>query len=165
MTTTIKKILVPVDFSEGSKAALDLAATFAKTFGATLELLHVWAPPTMVPMPLVVVTSAAEQPMSLEELARTTAGTQMKDLVEPLRKQGLEVHARVAIGTPAREIAELAGLGHFDLVVMGTHGRGLLGHALLGSVAEKVVRHAPCPVMTVRMPAAHASHAVPSHKR
>ncbi|HEX6839499.1 MAG TPA: universal stress protein [Polyangia bacterium] len=165
MTTTIKKILVPIDFSDGSKAALDLAATFAKTFGASLELLHVWAPPTMVPMPLVVVTSAAEQPMSLEELARTTAGTQMKDLVEPLRKLGLEVHARVAIGTPAREIAELAGLGHFDLVVMGTHGRGLLGHALLGSVAEKVVRHAPCPVMTVRMPSSHAAHAAPSHKR
>jgi nucleotide-binding universal stress UspA family protein len=165
MTTTIKKILVPIDFSEGSKAALDLAATFAKTFGASLELLHVWAPPTMVPMPLVVVTSAAEQPMSLEELARTTAGTQMKDLVEPLRKIGLEVHARVAIGTPAREIAELAALGHFDLVVMGTHGRGLIGHALLGSVAEKVVRHAPCPVMTVRMPSSHAPNAAPSHKR
>lgn len=161
MNRSIKKILVPIDFSEGSQAALELAATFAKTFGASLELLHVWAPPTMVPMPLVVVTSQAEQPMTLEELARTTAGTQMKDLVDPLKKQGLEVHSRVAIGTPAREIADLAGLGHFDLVVMGTHGRGLLGHALLGSVAEKVVRHAPCPVLTVRLP--HAPKA-PAHK-
>jgi len=150
--TTISKILVPVDFSDGARAALDLAATFAKKFGASIELLHVWAPPTMVPMPLVVVTSAAEQPMSLEELARTTAGTQLKDLVEPLRKQGIETHARVAIGTPAREIVELAALGHFDLIVMGTHGRGLVAHALLGSVAEKVVRHAACPVLTARAP-------------
>lgn len=148
----IRKILVPIDFSDGSKAALQMAASFAKTFGASLELFHVWAPPTMVPMPLVVMSSAAEQPMSLEELARTTAGTQMKDLVDPLKQQGLETHARVGIGTPAREIVELAELGHFDLIVMGTHGRGLVAHALLGSVAEKVVRHAHCPVMTVRAP-------------
>ena len=150
--SSISKILVPVDFSDGSRAALELAASFAKRFDASMELLHVWAPPTMVPMPLVVVTSGAEQPMTLEELARTTAGTQMKDLVEPLRKQGIETHARVAIGTPAREIVDLATLGHFDLIVMGTHGRGLIAHALLGSVAEKVVRHAQCPVLTVRAP-------------
>lgn len=148
----IAKILVPIDFSDGATAALELAAMFAKRFSASIELLHVWAPPLMIPMPVGVVISGVEQPMSLEELARTTAGTQMKDLVEPLRRQGIETHARVAIGTPANEIVELAKLGHFDLVVMGTHGRGVLAHALLGSVAERVVRRASCPVLTVRAP-------------
>ena len=148
----IKKILVPVDFSDGSKAALELAATFAKTFGASVELFHVWAPPAMVPMPVVVFSSSAEQPMSLEDMARSTAGMQMKELVEPMRQKGIEVHARVGTGSPAHEICELARLDHFDLIVMGTHGRGGFVHALLGSVAEKVVRRAQCPVLTARAP-------------
>lgn len=152
MTTTIRKIMVPVDFSDGSAAAMAQAAVFAKTFGATIELVHVWSPPAMVPMPLVVGVAGIEQPMSLEELARTTAGTQMKDLVEGLRKQGIETSARVAIGSPAHEIVDLATLGHIDLIVMGTHGRTGVAHALLGSVAEKVVRRAQCPVLTVRAP-------------
>ncbi|MDB4970217.1 MAG: universal stress family protein [Myxococcales bacterium] len=150
--TDIRKILVPVDFSDGASVALELAASFAKTFGASVELLHVWTPPLMVPIPIVVVTPRSDQPLSLEELASTTASAQMKDLVEQLRKQGIETQARVGIGSPAHEIVELATLGHFDLIVMGTHGHGGLAHALLGSVAEKVVRRASCPVLTVRAP-------------
>ncbi|MCU1276655.1 MAG: universal stress family protein [bacterium] len=148
----IEKILVPVDFSDTSRRALDLAATFAKAFGARVELLHVWAPPQMVPLPLVIMTSAAEQPMTLEELARSTTCTQMEELVEPLRKQGISARARVAVGSPAYEVVELATVGHFDLIVMGTHGRGGLARALLGSVAERVVRRAQCPVLTVHSP-------------
>ena len=89
----------------------------------------------------------------MEELARTTAGAHMKALAERLRDQGVaEVHSRVGIGSPAHEIVELAELGHFDLIIMGTHGRTGVAHAVLGSVAEKVVRRARCPVLTVRSP-------------
>jgi nucleotide-binding universal stress UspA family protein len=148
----IKKILVPVDFSEGAKPALALAASMARTFGASIDLLHVWQPPPLIPFPVVIVPSASEStPINMEELARTTAGAQMKELAARLRDQGVaEVRSRVAIGSPAHEIVELAALGHFDLIVVGTHGRTGVAHAVLGSVAEKVVRRASCPVLTVR---------------
>ena len=156
MTTpnTIKKILVPVDFSEGAKPALALAASMARTFRASIDLLHVWQPPPLIPFPVVIVPSSSEStPVNMEELARTTAGAQMKELVAQLRDQGIaEVHSRVGVGSPAHEIVELAELGHFDLIIMGTHGRTGVVHAMLGSVAEKVVRRAKCPVLTVRSP-------------
>ena len=152
MNLTLKKILVPVDFSEGAEPAIALAATMARKFGASVELLHVWQPPPLIPLPVVVVPSSPEsQPINLEELARSTAGAQMKDLAVRLRDQGVaDVQTRVGVGTPAHEIVELAELGHFDLIVMGTHGRSGLAHAVLGSVAEKVVRRAKCPVLTAR---------------
>jgi nucleotide-binding universal stress UspA family protein len=152
MNLTLQKILVPVDFSEGAEPAIALAATMARKFGASVELLHIWQPPPLVPLPVVVVPSSPEsQPINLEELARSTAGAQMADLAARLRDQGVaDVQTRVGVGTPAHEIVELAELGHFDLIVMGTHGRSGFAHAVLGSVAEKVVRRAKCPVLTVR---------------
>jgi nucleotide-binding universal stress UspA family protein len=152
MTMTIQKILVPVDFSEGAQPAIELAATMARKFGSSVELLHVWQPPPLIPLPIVVMPSSPEaQPVNMEELARTTAGAQMKEIVTRLRDQGIaEVQSRVGVGSPAHEIVELAALGHFDLIVMGTHGRTGLAHAVVGSVAEKVVRRAKCPVLTVR---------------
>jgi nucleotide-binding universal stress UspA family protein len=152
MITTMKKVLVPIDFSEGAEPAIAMAATMARTFGASIELLHVWQPPPLVPLPVVVMPSSPESaPINMEELARSTAGTQMKDLAVRLRDQGIaDVQTRVAVGSPAHEIVELAELGHFDLIVMGTHGRSGIAHAVLGSVAEKVVRRATCPVLTVR---------------
>lgn len=147
----VRKILVPVDFSEGAKAAIDLAVTFAKPFGAAIELYHVWQPPPLVPVPLVVVSPEQGRPLTLEDLARTEAGTQMKDLVGKLHGLGIkDATSRVGVGDPAHEICDLARAGHFDLIVMGTHGRTGIAHALLGSVAEKVVRRATCPVLTVR---------------
>ena len=154
MTMTLKKILVPIDFSEGAEPAIAMAATMARTFGAAVELLHVWQPPPLIPFPVVVVPSSGEStPVNMEELARTTAGAHMKELAARLRDQGVaEVRSRVGIGSPAHEIVELAELGHFDLIIMGTHGRTGVAHAVLGSVAEKVVRRARCPVLTVRSP-------------
>jgi nucleotide-binding universal stress UspA family protein len=152
MTMTIQKILVPIDFSEGAQPAIELAATMARKFGSSVELLHVWQPPPLIPLPIVVMPSSPEaEPVNMEELARTTAGAQMKEIVTRLRDQGIaEVQSRVGVGSPAHEIVELAALGHFDLIVMGTHGRSGLAHAVVGSVAEKVVRRAKCPVLTVR---------------
>jgi nucleotide-binding universal stress UspA family protein len=149
----IKKVLVPVDFSDGARAAIDLAALFARSFGASVELFHVWQPPPLIAAPIVVVTSETEgRPMSLEDLARNAATTQLKDLMAELKKTGLEAHCRVGIGNPAHEILELARTGGFDLIVMGTHGRTGFAHAFMGSVAEKVVRRAGCPVVSVRVP-------------
>ena len=151
--TPVRKILVPVDFSEGARAAMELAAAFARPFEAAIELYHVWQPPPLVPVPLVVVSPEQGRPLTLEQLARTEAGTQMKDLVDALHRLGIgSVTSRVGVGDPAHEILDLARVGKFDLIVMGTHGRHGIAHALLGSVAEKVVRRATCPVLTVRSP-------------
>ncbi|HXU73300.1 MAG TPA: universal stress protein [Polyangia bacterium] len=150
MTTAISRILVPVDFSEGAKPALALAATMARVFGASIELLHVWQPPPLIPLTMVIVPAQPE-PVDMAELARSTAGAQMKELVTRLHEQGVEqVRSRVSIGSPAHEIVDLAELGHFDMIVMGTHGRTGFARAMLGSVAEKVVRRARCPVLTAR---------------
>jgi nucleotide-binding universal stress UspA family protein len=150
----VHKILVPIDVSEeDGEPAIAMASTLAKSFGASIELLYIWQPPPLFPVPIVVIPSALEsQPTNMEELARTRAGSQLMDVVARLRKEGVaEVHCRVGIGSPAHEIVELSELGHFDLIVMGTHGRRGVSHAVLGSVAERVVRRAKCPVMTVRV--------------
>jgi nucleotide-binding universal stress UspA family protein len=148
----VRKILVPIDISEDAEPAIAMASTLAQRFGASIELIYIWQPPPLFPVPIVVIPPALESlPTNMEELARTKAGSQLMDVVARLRREGVaEVHCRVGIGSAAREIVELADLGHFDLIVMGTHGRKAVSHALLGSVAEKVVRQASCPVMTVR---------------
>lgn len=146
-----RRLLVPVDFSAGSRAAMALATTLARPFEASIELLHVWTPPPLFGEPLLMWTAADAPPMSLEDLARQRAATQMKDLADELRRNGVrEVDSTVSVGDAAREILEHARKGRHDMIVMGTHGRSGLAHVLLGSVAEKVVRHAPCPVLTVR---------------
>ncbi len=154
MTRAIKKVLVPVDFSAGSRAAVELATTMAQAFGGAIELFHVWQPPPLVTAPLFVTLPYREgQPLALEDIAREKATAELKELVDTVKKAGIaEVHCRVGIGNPAHEIVELAGRGGYDLVVMGTHGRTGLAHAFIGSVAEKVVRRAACPVLTVRAP-------------
>ncbi len=89
--------------------------------------------------------------MALDDVARKTADLEIKALVEELKRAGLkDVHGAVGIGNPAYEIVELAAREHYDLIVMGTHGRTGIAHALVGSTAEKVVRRAACPVLTVR---------------
>jgi len=151
----IRKILVPIDIAEaGAEPMIATASMMAKKLGASIELVYIWQPPPLFPLPMVVIPSTMEsQPANMEELARTRAGSQLMEAVARLRKDGVsEVHCRVGIGSPAHEIVELADLGHFDLIVMGTHGRKGVSHALLGSVAERVVRRAKCPVMTVRAP-------------
>lgn len=153
-THAVRKILVPIDIAEGTGPAIGMASTMARTLGASVELLYVWQPPPLFPVPIVVIPSTVEsQPTNMEELARTRAGAQLMEIVSQLRAEGVsDVHCRVGIGSPAHEIVELADLGHFDLIVMGTHGRKGISHAVLGSVAEKVVRRAKCPVLTVRGP-------------
>jgi len=147
----IRQILVPVDFSEPSRKALDYAATLARSFGASVDVLHVWEVPTFVPAGSVVGAGAGGGDVSLLELVRKGAEDAMTRFVAEAAERGITLRSsRVEPGAPAHKIADLAGELGYDLIVLGTHGRTGLSRVLLGSVAESVVRHAPCPVLVVR---------------
>jgi nucleotide-binding universal stress UspA family protein len=148
MTETLDRILVPVDFSPPSDRAIRYATTLANRFGARVSVLHV------VDDPFVTGAWQAEAfianvPELLTELMMG-ARTQLGEIKKDLAAHGFDVDTAVITGPPARAIVDHASAGHFDLIVMGTHGRTGLSHALLGSVAERVVQKAPCPVLTVR---------------
>ena len=137
----LKRILVATDFSDASAAAMDYGRALARTFGASLHLLHVIENPFLRPMPADPHTIKAETLRHLLEL-----------LSESDR---LALPATAAMETsdnPAEEIVKYAKANGIDLIVMGTHGRGAVAQFLVGSVAQKVVRHASCPVLTVRHP-------------
>jgi universal stress protein A len=150
----IRQILVPVDFSEPSRKALEYGATLARTFGAALDVLHVWEVPTFVPAGSIVgVAAASGGDVSLIDLVRKGAEDALNRFVAESAEHGITVRfARTEPGAPAHKIADFAGAGGYDLIVIGTHGRTGLSRVLLGSVAENVVRHAPCPVLAVRTP-------------
>ncbi len=142
----LTRILVPVDFSEPSLNALAYACGLAKRFGATLTVLHV-VEPVYVAEPYMGV--APEVGRFLDEEIRN-AKTILTRIEADRRKQGLRVRSLVVAGPPALLIVDTARDTGADLIVMGTHGRTGLAHAFIGSVAEKVVRTARCPVLTVR---------------
>ena len=147
--TRITRILVPTDFSATADAALDAAYVLAERFGASLELLHV------LDDPFVVDGMAAEAYISEGPAVRTAM---LQEAQERLRhraspREGIpDIKTEVLFGHGARTIAEYAVERGTDLIVIGTHGRTGFAHLLLGSVAEQLVRTAPCPVLTVRQP-------------
>ena len=157
---SIERILVPIDFSPCSDAALEYGIFVAERFDATLHVLHVWEPVHLVAPDMVMWRG--DGAAALSEFARTQAGKEVERILARLDRRGLRARGRLESGDPYELILGLARDEKFDLVVMGTHGRTGLAHLLSGSVAEKVVRNAPCPVMTIRMPdaAAHAIDAV-----
>ena len=145
-----QRLLVAVDFSECSRAALRKAAKLARRTGGTIDVIHAWQLPAFVP-PESVVGSVGATGEPLVDLMQKNAEAAMKELVERARSEGIEIaDARIVLGNPAAMIVEQARSGGYDLVVLGTHGRSGLSHALVGSVAEKVVRLSPVPVLTVR---------------
>lgn len=159
MTESLNRILVPVDFSAHSEKAVHYATTLANKFGARLSLIHV------VEDPFVTGAWQAEAfvpniPELLDEMIKA-ADTHMGELKKHLAANGFVVETTIIKGQPARAIVEQASMGKYDLIVMGTHGRTGLSHALLGSVAERVVQKAPCPVLTVREAAPTAADARP----
>lgn len=145
----LHRILVPTDFSKFSQAALGYAAAFAEKFGAELHLLHVvqnlavMIPDSVNVMPPVGPSIEQMTSAVREALDRTIAENKL---------ESLKVVKAVREGTPFYEIIQYAKESDIDLIVMGTHGHSGLVHVLLGSVSEKVVRKAPCPVLTVRHP-------------
>jgi nucleotide-binding universal stress UspA family protein len=142
----IRHILAPTDFSEFSKQALEYASGFAQQFGAKLTLLYVVELPTF---PMEGYISPDLGTTLLVDLERG-ASEELARLLPEAEAARLSVDRRVTVGTPHRSIVETAASEHVDLIVMATHGRTGLSHLLIGSVAERVVRTAPCPVLTIR---------------
>jgi nucleotide-binding universal stress UspA family protein len=146
----LNRILVPCDFSGPSKEAVPIAAALAREFKAKAALIHVIDVRAQYPQFLPGMGLPNTEPL------HSSAAAMLKDVAAQFG--GVEVETRVADGIPHREIVTSVDAQNIDLVVMGTHGRTGLGHALLGSTAEKVVRVARCPVLTVRPEAArHAA--------
>jgi nucleotide-binding universal stress UspA family protein len=141
----LSRILVPVDFSAATQKALQYATAFAAQFEAKLVLLHV-IEPTVVPDNFGIIPPAYDE--LNEELAQA-ARQHLSSLAESLRNVG-NVEQQFRLGRPAWEITRFAEQTKADLIILATHGRTGLKHVLLGSVAELVVRHAPCPVLVVR---------------
>ena len=143
----IKKILLPTDFSDYSKAAAAYASEFADRFGAELHILHVLQDlVAMVPEPGLAFPPPGDYMQELQESAEKA----LAQLPQPPLKDASRVIRETRQGPPFVEIIRYARESEIDLIVMGTHGRSGLAHILLGSVAEKVVRKSPCPVLTVR---------------
>jgi nucleotide-binding universal stress UspA family protein len=145
---TLHRILVATDFSDYSNEALEYAVYLARGFGAGLYLLHVFEPPFFSHSGV----SPGVRPEVHQWIKEVKEGeaVQLNDLAEKVRHQGAKVHPIFKEGTPFLEILRTAGEIPTDLIVLGTHGRTGLAHVLMGSVAERVVRKAACPVFTVR---------------
>ena len=145
----IRRILVATDFSQASDAALARAREIAAPLGASLCLLHVFEGDSFV---TGAMTTDGQMFLPSDMRALTIAGTETR-LRERLTKTveaGLGHETALVTGPVANAIVEYAHGHAFDLIVMGTHGRSGVAHLLLGSVAERVVRIAKCPVLTVR---------------
>ena len=141
----LKKVLVPVDFSPCSRKALQYALAFARQFRARLTLLHV------VPANYFIGSEFGpiDFPLPEKELRQ---GTERELAAVAAREVGTAalVETVVRQGQPVQEIVRFAGEADIDLIILSTHGRTGLKHVLMGSVAENVVRYAPCPVLVVR---------------
>lgn len=159
-------ILVPVDFSSYATEALLYAATLARRFTSQLIVLHVIAKEFetvsvhqsagrrgLPPHVMGPLTEALDVPDETTEAIAIDFHQQAMTALQhflPVELRGLRVERRVAIGHPFEQIVDIAKDESVDLIVMGTHGRTGLTHLMLGSVAERVVRLAPCPVLTVK---------------
>ncbi|MHC4512675.1 MAG: universal stress protein [Planctomycetota bacterium] len=142
----LKKILLPTDFSERAAHAMSYAGDLAKTFGAQIDLVHVHQSP--------IYTGAfgygtIELPANYEDETRKAVLARLDDQRKKLR-QDISVKTTFLEGVPFQELINYAAENDVDLIVMSTRGYTGLKHVLLGSTAERVVRVAPCPVLTIR---------------
>ena len=137
----LNQVLVATDFSPPSEAALIYGRALARNFGASLHVLHVVENFFLRPTPADPQTMLASKTQTLN------------DSVSSEDRQALRAVTAIDVSdSPAAAIAEYARAKDIDLIVMGTHGRGTMSQLLVGSVAERVIRSAPCPVLTVRHP-------------
>ena len=144
-----KKILVPSDFSAHSQEALRAAADLSARYEATVTIVHAYEP-VAYPLPEGYVVFTATQLADMQTQFEKQLATAKRDALDAGARQ---VETKQLMGNPAHEVVEYAKQHGFDVIVMGTHGRRGIKHALLGSVAERVLRIAPCPVLIVKAPA------------
>jgi nucleotide-binding universal stress UspA family protein len=141
----IDRILVPTDFSDCSRPAAQYARELALRFAAQVDVVTV-VDPTL----LIAATAGSPVPQSILDDREASAVRELKEWPDPEYDRDLKVHREVLHGVPFVEIVRYARTNAIDLIVMGTHGRSGLTHVLIGSVAERVVRKATCPVLVVR---------------
>jgi nucleotide-binding universal stress UspA family protein len=149
MKIEIKKILCPIDFSKNAEHAFGYALAFAIAHHAKLEVLHILELPTYASPDFPITPEFSTQTVTqLKESGRK----QLEKLVAKYESEYSDISWRMVVGTPFVEIVKTAKNDDVDLIVMGTHGRTGISHLLIGSVAERVVRKSPCPVLTVKSP-------------
>jgi nucleotide-binding universal stress UspA family protein len=147
----ISNVLVATDFSTGADVALEYGRAFARTFGARLHVMHVVEDVTM--QLVMIGASGPLAPIEIQRDLEAAARTKLEASVREDDRRELRAVPVVRTGSNAAQaIVSYAGHADIDLIILGTHGRGGVAHLLLGSVAERVVRTAPCPVLTVRDP-------------
>lgn len=142
--TRFRQILVPVDLEGPPQEALEVAVDLALTFDAKLTLIHAWE------VPVAAYAATTYVPADFWTAIEQAATEQLKSTVEYVRKRLPRAESILAKGPPAHEILAAADRTKANLIVMGTHGRRGMSHVLLGSVAERVVRLSPVPVLTIR---------------
>jgi nucleotide-binding universal stress UspA family protein len=140
----LKNILLPTDFSDTSLTATRYAIELSKRFSATLHLLHV------IEDPGVYIAAFDSFPLPSPVEFETYAAERLESWIAPEDSAGLEIRRRWVHGAPFSQIIRDSRENTIDLIVLGTHGRNIVSQLLLGSVAERVVRKAPCAVLTVR---------------
>lgn len=141
----IQTILVPFDFSEHSEKAFTWALAMAEKWVSRVVLLHVVPAPSYPPL----VTSSYFDLADFESRLQADAEARAAEFLANVNQQSVQIDTQVVVGEPFSDICRVADHTKADLIVMGSHGRTGLSHVLLGSVAERVVRHAPCPVLVV----------------
>jgi len=146
----LTRILVPIDFSVPARKALDYAVELARPFKAQLVVLHV-VEPIYYAAPDLSATAATT--VDLIDVQRRSARKELARLQARYAKRDVALRGLVQVGTPFQEITSTAKTVRASLICMATHGRSGVLHLLLGSVAERVVRFAECPVLTIRVPA------------
>jgi nucleotide-binding universal stress UspA family protein len=143
----LKRILLPTDFSENSAVSVRYACALADQFGSELHVMHVMQDlVTMIPEPGLAFPPPGDYLLEL----KASAEKALAEIPDAAWAKGKSVVRVCRQGTPFLEIVRYAKEREMDLIVLGTHGRGGLAHVLMGSVAERVVRKSPCPVLTVR---------------
>ncbi len=138
-------LLVPVDFSPHSEKAIEAAIGLAKTFGARIHVLHAYHLPIQLATPDQIVI-----PRDFWTAVRDSAARKLEETVQKIEAKGVRAETHLAEMPPAQAITQTAEKIGADLIVMGTRGLTGLKHVLLGSVAERTIRAAPCPVMTIK---------------
>lgn len=143
----LKKILYPTDFSSYAAAARPYAVELAKKFGAEIMIMNVLMSPSYAVSPEFAVDLT-----KIQKDMQTAAEANLEEVRKLVAKEGVPARTILEIGSPFAEIVHTAKSEKADLIVMATHGHGAVKHMLLGSTAERVVRKAPCPVLTIRHP-------------
>ena len=144
---SIDRILCPTDFSKYADHALSYGVEFAKQFKATLHLHHSISIPYMA-----VAYEIGPDVAAVRDAAEAEAKKRLDEKREALQAEGIAVETHLTVGTPFVDIVTRARDLDVDMIILATHGWGAIKQLILGSTAERVVRKAPCPVLTIKQP-------------